>query len=92
MDARKPADRAADGSRLRWFSGRCAAQALFVHRIERVYWNSRRPRRVDACDGGQSLSRGSPMVVLQQATEAVARHDTLIALCLDHYGQNQLVV
>jgi DNA-nicking Smr family endonuclease len=31
------------------------------------------------------------MVVLQQATEPLTRHNAPIALRLDHHGQNQLV-
>jgi hypothetical protein len=62
-----------------------------MHRTERVCWTHHDRERWTACDGGQALSRGSPMVVLQQVTEPLTRHNAPIAPRLDHQGQNQLV-
>ena len=50
-----------------------------MHRTERVCWTHHDRERRTACDCGQALSRGSPMVVLQQATEPLTRQNAPVA-------------
>ncbi len=57
---------------------------------EGLCWLRDRPRWT-VCECSRSCSRGSPMVVLQQATEPLTRHNRPIALRQDDERQNQLV-